>query len=122
MTSLTSADWRKGADARRSFEAGVWSPADPGAPKVVMLRLAALIRDNVEQLALLESQTWASSSARLQPSTCLVLQESFRGEAIDKLYDEVAPAAPGNLAQVRREPLGLVGAVVPWNSPLDMAA
>ena len=42
-------------------------------------------------------------------------------EAIDKMYDEVAPTGPGDLAIVRRVPLGVVGAVVPWNFPLDMA-
>ena len=42
-------------------------------------------------------------------------------EAIDKIYDEVAPTGPGDLALVRRVPLGVVGAVTPWNFPLDMA-
>ncbi|MBS0563858.1 MAG: aldehyde dehydrogenase family protein, partial [Proteobacteria bacterium] len=43
------------------------------------------------------------------------------GEAIDKIYDEVAPTGRGDLALVRRVPLGVVGAVTPWNFPLDMA-
>jgi gamma-glutamyl-gamma-aminobutyraldehyde dehydrogenase len=42
-------------------------------------------------------------------------------EAIDKLYDEIAPTGPGALALVRREAVGVVAAVVPWNFPLDMA-
>ncbi|MDA8031659.1 MAG: aldehyde dehydrogenase, partial [Alphaproteobacteria bacterium] len=46
---------------------------------------------------------------------------NWYGEAIDKVYDEIAPTPPGNLALVRREALGVVGAVVPWNYPLDMA-
>ena len=40
---------------------------------------------------------------------------------IDKIYDEVAPTGTGDLALVRRVPLGVVGAVTPWNFPLDMA-
>jgi acyl-CoA reductase-like NAD-dependent aldehyde dehydrogenase len=43
-------------------------------------------------------------------------------EALDKVYDEVAPTGPGALAFVTREPLGVVGAIVPWNYPLLMAA
>jgi gamma-glutamyl-gamma-aminobutyraldehyde dehydrogenase len=42
-------------------------------------------------------------------------------EAIDKIYDEIAPTGKGNLALITKEPLGVVGAVVPWNFPLDMA-
>src|SRR5690606_11448373 len=38
-----------------------------------------------------------------------------------KIYDEVAPTAPGNLALIRRQSLGVIGAVVPWNYPLDIA-
>src|SRR4029079_7203697 len=43
-------------------------------------------------------------------------------EAIDKIYDEVAPTGPGSLALITREPMGVVGAIVPWNYPLLMAA
>jgi len=53
------------------------------------------------------------------PGSAAIFQ--WYAEAIDKVYDEVAPTGPNNLALVRREPLGVVGAVVPWNFPLDMA-
>ena len=42
-------------------------------------------------------------------------------DALDKRYDEVVPQSPGSLVTVTREPLGVVGAVVPWNYPLEMA-
>ncbi len=42
--------------------------------------------------------------------------------SIDKIYDEVAPTGPDALALITREPLGVVGAVVPWNFPMIMAA
>ncbi len=45
----------------------------------------------------------------------------WHAEAIDKLYDEVAPTGGRDVAMIRRMPLGVVGAVVPWNFPLDMA-
>src|SRR5206468_2541775 len=54
------------------------------------------------------------------PSTANCLQ--WFGEAIDKVYDEVAPTARDVLALVTREPLGVVGAIVPWNFPMIMAA
>jgi len=46
----------------------------------------------------------------------------YYGEAIDKVYDQVAPTGPEALALITREPLGVVGAIVPWNFPLLMAA
>ena len=42
---------------------------------------------------------------------------AYFGEAIDKVYDEIAPTDP-SLVMITREPLGVVGAVVPWNFPL----
>ncbi len=44
------------------------------------------------------------------------------GEAVDKIYDEVAPTGPNALATITREPMGVVGAIVPWNFPLLMAS
>ncbi|WP_278259571.1 aldehyde dehydrogenase family protein [Nocardioides convexus] len=46
----------------------------------------------------------------------------YYAEAIDKINDEVAPTPPGTTALIRRVPLGVVGAVVPWNYPVDMLA
>ena len=43
-------------------------------------------------------------------------------EAVDKIYDEVAPTGPRALATITREPMGVVGAIVPWNFPLLMAS
>jgi gamma-glutamyl-gamma-aminobutyraldehyde dehydrogenase len=46
---------------------------------------------------------------------------TYYGEALDKINGEIAPTDPGSLALVTREPLGVVGAVTPWNFPLDLA-
>lgn len=111
------------AAARRSFEAGVWSRTTPTHRKGVLLRLAQLLRDNLEELALLESLDMGKlvrDAATIDvPGSAAIFQ--WYGEAIDKIYDEVAPTGAGDLVLVRREPLGVVGAVVPWNFPLDMA-
>lgn len=110
--------------ARTSFESGVWSREAPAARKKVLLELAQSIRANTQELALLESLNMGklvNDAATVDvPGAAAVFQ--WYAEAIDKIYDEVAPTGSGDLALVRREPLGVVGAVVPWNFPLDMAA
>ena len=111
------------ASARRAFLAGSWSRATPAHRKEVLLRLAQLLRENLHELALLESldmgKLVADAAAIDVPGSAGIFQ--WYAEAIDKLYDEVAPTGSGDLVLVRREPLGVVGAVVPWNFPLDMA-
>ncbi len=111
------------ASARRAFASGVWSRATPAHRKEVLLRLAQLLRENLQELALLESldmgKLVADAAAIDVPGSAGIFQ--WYAEAIDKLYDEVAPTGSGDLVLVRREPLGVVGAVVPWNFPLDMA-
>jgi gamma-glutamyl-gamma-aminobutyraldehyde dehydrogenase len=111
------------AAARAAFEDGRWSGKSPSERKEVLLKLAALIRENVPDLALLDTldmgKPIAESSTIDAPGSAHFFQ--WHAEAVDKLYDEIAPTGPGDLALIRREPLGVVGAVVPWNFPLDMA-
>ncbi|MGB1160108.1 MAG: aldehyde dehydrogenase [Alphaproteobacteria bacterium] len=111
------------ASGRKAFESGVWSRMAPMDRKAVLLRLADLIRQNLTELALLDSMDMgklvADAATVDVPGSALFFQ--WYAEAIDKIYDEVAPTGPGNLAMITREPLGVVGAVVPWNFPLDMA-
>lgn len=112
------------AAARRAFEDGRWRRLDPRERKRVMLRWADLLRANLDELALLETldvgKVIGNSLAVDVPfaADCI----AYFAEFADKLFDEVAPVAPGNLALVRREPLGVVGAVVPWNYPLIITA
>jgi acyl-CoA reductase-like NAD-dependent aldehyde dehydrogenase len=47
---------------------------------------------------------------------------AWYAEAVDKVYDEIAPTGPNALALITREPMGVVGAIVPWNYPMIMAA
>jgi acyl-CoA reductase-like NAD-dependent aldehyde dehydrogenase len=112
------------AAARRAFESGAWSRTAPRHRKQVMLRFAELLLAHRDELALTETldmgKPIADSLAVDVPSAANCIQ--WYAESIDKLYDEVAPTAPGTLALVTREPLGVVGAVVPWNFPLIMAA
>lgn len=112
------------AAARRSFDAGHWSRCHPRERKVVLQKLAQLLRDNADELALLDcldmGKPIADALSIDVPATAALFD--WYAEACDKLYDEVAPTGPDALALVTREPVGVVAAVIPWNFPLDMAA
>ena len=105
------------AAARRTFEQGDWRHASPDERKAAMLRWADLIREHADELALLESleagKPIANTSSADIPACANTIQ--WYAEALDKLYDEVAPTGAGNLTTVTREPVGVVAAVVPWN-------
>jgi gamma-glutamyl-gamma-aminobutyraldehyde dehydrogenase len=108
---------------RAAFDAGVWSRTNPAHRKAVLLKLAELICANLEEFALLDSLDMGKlvkDAATIDaPGSAHFFQ--WHAEAIDKIYDEGAPTCPGDLAIVKRVPLGVVGAVTPWNFPLDMA-
>jgi acyl-CoA reductase-like NAD-dependent aldehyde dehydrogenase len=112
------------AAARAAFEAGSWTKQSPAARKKVLQKLAELIRTHRDELALLETlDTGKPISDSLSvdiPAAARCIQ--WYAEAVDKIYDEVAPTGPDTLALITREPLGVVGAIVPWNFPLLMAA
>ncbi|MFT4246441.1 MAG: aldehyde dehydrogenase [Pseudomonas sp.] len=112
------------AAARRSFAAGGWSEAKPAHRKRVLLKLAQLVERHAEELALLESLDMGKPvrDALAVDVAATVRCLSWTAEALDKVYGEVAPTGPDELGLITREPLGVVGAIVPWNFPLLMAA
>jgi 4-(gamma-glutamylamino)butanal dehydrogenase len=109
--------------ARRAFADERWSGRAPAERKAVLLRLAELVREHADELALLDSldagKLIADTTAIDVPGSAAILQ--WYAEAVDKVYGEIAPTGAGDLAFVSREPLGVVGAVVPWNYPLETA-
>lgn len=111
------------AAARRAFNDGGWSRRAPEQRKETLLKLAALIRQHVHELALLDTQDMGKlikDSATIDaPGAAYFFQ--WHAEAVDKIYGEIAPTGVGDLALVKRVPVGVVGCVVPWNFPLDMA-
>ena len=111
-------------NARQVFESGSWSQLPPAERKQVLLRLADLLMTHREELALLDSLNMGKPVMDAYNIDVPGAAGVFRwyAEAIDKLYDQVAPSAPNVLATITREALGVVAAVVPWNFPLDMAA
>jgi acyl-CoA reductase-like NAD-dependent aldehyde dehydrogenase len=110
--------------ARQSFESGVWARRSPTERKKVLLRLSELMMQHADELALLETLNMGKPIADSRnidvpvSANCI----AWNAEAIDKLYDEIAPTGADALALITREPLGVVAAIVPWNYPLLMAS
>ena len=108
--------------ARKAFESGVWANMAPRARKKVMLKLAALVDQHREELALLDTLCMGMPIS-ISKDYCVpwaINALEWYGEAIDKLYDEVAPTDRSVLALITREPVGVVGAVLPWNWPMGL--
>src|SRR6185436_13048461 len=108
--------------ARRAFDAGSWANMAPRARKKVMLRLAALVDQHREELALLDTLCMGMPIS-ISKDYCVpwaINALEWYGEAIDKLYDEVAPTDRSVLALISKEPVGVVGAVLPWNWPMGL--
>ncbi|KRB55150.1 aldehyde dehydrogenase [Rhizobium sp. Root708] len=110
--------------ARTAFEEGTWSRAAPAERKKVLLKIADLIEKNALELAVLgvrDNGTEISMALKAEPGSAV---GTFRyyAEAIDKVYGEIAPTADNILGLVHRAPVGVVGAIVPWNFPMMIGA
>ena len=110
--------------ARKAFEGGAWSRMPPLNRKKVLLKFANLLEANAAELALLDCLEGGKPIGDCVntdvPETVHCIR--WHAETLDKLYDRVAPTGPEILALVLREPVGVVGAVIPWNFPTQMAA
>jgi gamma-glutamyl-gamma-aminobutyraldehyde dehydrogenase len=111
------------AVARTSFESGVWAEAAPAERKRVLLRLADLMEEHREELALLETLDTGKPIRHSLRDDIPGATRAIRwyAEAVDKVYGEIAPTGPEALALISREPIGVVAAIVPWNFPLLLA-
>jgi 4-guanidinobutyraldehyde dehydrogenase / NAD-dependent aldehyde dehydrogenase len=109
--------------ARTAFEDGRWAHQSPRERKTIMVRFSELLLENAETLALIESMDMGKPVKYSLNVDVNSAANSLRwfGESIDKIYDEIAPTAKSTLALITREPLGVVGAIVPWNYPMLMA-
>ncbi|KQN79503.1 aldehyde dehydrogenase [Duganella sp. Leaf61] len=112
------------ASARAAFEARAWAGKAPAQRKRVLIKFADLIQQHGAELALLETLDMGKPIKYSQTVDVGGAANCIRwyGEAIDKIYDEIAPTADSSLALITREPVGVVGAIVPWNYPMLMAA
>ena len=110
--------------ARQAFDDGRWSRLHPAERKQVLIRLAKLMRRNRHELAVMES---IDSGKPVGDCASIDLEETincliWHAEAVDKIYDQTAPVGDDAMALVVREPVGVVGCVLPWNFPMLMMA
>lgn len=110
--------------ARSAFEKGSWSKMSPDDRKKVLLKFADLLETHTDELALLDC---LEAGKPIQDCSTFDIPETVKcirwhAEAIDKLYDHVSTTSSDNLGLILREPIGVVGAVIPWNFPALMAA
>tara|TARA_B100000780_G_scaffold73120_1_gene49034 strand:- start:1912 stop:3423 length:1512 start_codon:yes stop_codon:yes gene_type:complete len=110
--------------SRKAFNSGEWANKHPSERKAVLLKLAQLIEENKTELAVLESLESGKPISECEitdlPETIVTIQ--WHAEAIDKMYDQISPANVDAVGLITREPLGVVGCVLPWNFPLMMLA
>lgn len=110
--------------ARRVFNEGTWSQAEPEERKEVLLKIAQLVRDHANELAVLESLDTGKTINDCLDEIGGEVPNFFQwyAELADKAFGKIAPTGPGAMALITKEPAGVAGAVLPWNFPLVMAA
>ena len=110
--------------ARAAFEDRRWSGLAPAQRKRIMIKFADLLLAHGDELAMTETLDmgkpikYARAVDVNSASNCI----RWYGEAVDKVYDEIAPTSRNALALITREPVGVVGVIVPWNYPMIMAS
>ncbi len=112
------------AAARAAFEDARWAGKPPAVRKRILQRFAEKILAARDELALLETLDMGKP---IQHALSVDVPSAARcigwyAEAVDKVYDEIAPTGRNALALITREPMGVIGAIVPWNYPMIMAA
>jgi len=110
--------------ARCAFNDGRWAGQAPAARKKVLLKWAQLIDCHAQELAVLgvrDNGTEISMALRAEPGSAANTIRYY-AEALDKVYGEVAPTAPDVLGLIHKEPVGVVGAIIPWNFPMMIGA
>ncbi|MEO9170036.1 MAG: aldehyde dehydrogenase family protein, partial [Candidatus Baltobacteraceae bacterium] len=110
--------------ARRAFDAGKWSSMAATRRTKILNKMAQLIAERAQSLALLEVRDngKALSTAKGEIGAIVDCFEFYAG-AVTKNYGEtLPPPIPTYLANTVREPVGVVGAIVPWNFPLLLAS
>jgi len=121
----TAADVDRAVKAgRASFKSGEWSQLAPAERKRVMLRWADLLTAHAEELAALDCVDAGKPITECLNTDMPATLDTFRwyAEAIDKCFGRIAPTGPDALGLIVKEPIGVVGAVLPWNFPAQMYA
>ncbi|MEI8297934.1 MAG: aldehyde dehydrogenase [Pseudomonadota bacterium] len=112
------------ASGRRAFKSGVWRRMAPRERMAVLTRFAGLLTSNAERLALLDTLTMGKPISDMLNIDVPSAAQTFTyfAELIDKIDGAVTSTASDAFHYITREPLGVVGCIVPWNYPLLMAS
>jgi 4-(gamma-glutamylamino)butanal dehydrogenase len=112
------------AAAKKAFYARVWSRKAPRERMAVMTAFARLIEENTERFALLDTLCMGKPITDMVTIDVPAAAKNFTyfGELIDKIDGQVTATAQDAFHYILREPLGVVGSIVPWNYPLLMSA
>lgn len=110
--------------ARKAFEDGSWSRMSPADRKQILFKFADLIEKHEAELAVTES---LEAGKPITDCVTIDIPETvgcirWHAEAADKIYDQISQTGPDNIGMIVREPIGVVGAVIPWNFPALMMA
>src|SRR5918998_430042 len=108
------------AAAARAWPA--WRDLAPAERARLLRRVAALVEDNSEELALLETRNVGKPIGDARAEVAMVAEVfHYYAGAVDKHFGETIPVA-GGIDLTLREPLGVVGLITPWNFPLNIAS
>jgi acyl-CoA reductase-like NAD-dependent aldehyde dehydrogenase len=108
------------ARARAAFPS--WRVVPPAHRARMLRRLAVLVEEHAEELALLETRNVGKPISDSRGEVGMVAEVfHFYAGAVDKHHGETIPVA-GGVDLTFREPLGVVGLIVPWNFPLNIAS
>ena len=108
------------AAARHAYESGPWAQMPARERGRVIWRIGELLRENVEELAILETLDNGKPIFESRYVDIPMVADVFQYYAgwADKVHGEVIPVSGNALDYTLREPLGVVAAIVPWNFPL----
>ena len=112
------------ASARAAFENRRWAGQPPAARKKVLMKWADLIEANALELAVLgvrDNGTEIGMAIKAEPGSAASTIRYY-AEALDKIYGEIAPTSSDILGMIHKEPVGVVGAIIPWNFPMMIGA
>jgi gamma-glutamyl-gamma-aminobutyraldehyde dehydrogenase len=110
--------------ARACFEARTWRDKTPAERKAAMLKWCDLLAEHAEELAALDCIDAGKPIDECENTDIPATIDTLRwyAEAADKVYGRIAPTGPNATGLIVKEPVGVVGAVLPWNFPAQMYA
>ena len=106
--------------AQKSFNSRSWQNKLPQEKKEILFKLANLMEENKEELALLDTLETGRAFKNYYYDSLPKAISALRyfAESIDKYYDHAIPSRPHAFATITKEPLGVVGLITPWNDPM----